>query len=164
MPPWNFYYTLAILGNLCQSAVFTLFSQYLMVQLTIAHPISTNSTSLLPDLVYAFNKSLFESRNIFLYDIHYSMVFSFDETKRDIYLGFPAQATVIKILENIEKIVQNSHLDVFFKIDVFKNFAKLTGKPCTIESSLIKLETRPAIFFYKKILWHKYFLWNLQNF
>ena len=127
-----------------------LFSQYLMVQLTIAHAISTNSTSLLPDLVYAFNESLLESRNIFLYDIHYSMVFSLDETKRYIYIGFPVQATVIKTLENIKKIVQNSHLDVFFKIDVFKNFAKLTGKPCTIESSLIKLETRPAIFFTKR--------------
>ena len=93
------------------------------------------------------------------FSMTYTILWSFPLMKlKEIYIGFPVQATVITILENIGKIVQNSHMDVFFKIDVFKNFAKLIGKPCTIESSLIKLETRPAIFFKKRILWHKYFL------
>ena len=44
-----------------------------MVQLTIAHPTSLTSSSLQPDLIYAFNGSLFESKCIFLHNTHHSI-------------------------------------------------------------------------------------------
>ena len=65
---------------------------------------------------------------------------------------FPCTSTIATFLENIKKMVQNSHPDVFVKIGVFKNFVKLTGKPCAGESSLIKLVTRPATFLKKNTL------------
>ena len=58
-----------------------------MVQLTIAHPTSPTSSSLLSDLIYAFNGSLFYSKYIFLHHTHYSMFFSLDELPVDIYLS-----------------------------------------------------------------------------
>ena len=67
------------------STIHSTLHQDIKVQLTIAYPTSPTSSSLWPDLIYNFNRNLFESNYIFLYNTHYSLVFSLDELLADIY-------------------------------------------------------------------------------